>query len=237
MRCCSRSTTWRGDALAALALVLCAGAPAAALDEAIVRAAIVSAVERQVGTSAQVELRDLQLSGVSGLQGSVFASLPAEARAGQPVRIVLKVMKPGGQAARFGEATCVVDVALPASRTRRAVARGETLDAADVEQVMVDAAGWPLRSVPTDVVGARVVVDLPEGQVIRAQMVVLAPVVRSGEPVTITVRSGGLEVQTRGVAAQAGRLGDVIRVVNPDSGRRMSARVVGPASVEVQHGS
>ena len=68
-------------------------------------------------------------------------------------------------------------------------------------------------------------------------MIVPAPLVRSGEAVTITVRAGGLQVQTRGVAAQAGRLGDVIRVVNADSGRRVSARVVGPAAVEVQYGS
>jgi flagella basal body P-ring formation protein FlgA len=36
---------------------------------------------------------------------------------------------------------------------------------------------------------------------------------------------------------QGGRLGDVIRVVNPDTGRRLPARIVGPGAVEVRHGT
>jgi flagella basal body P-ring formation protein FlgA len=221
----------------AVALLVATAASSGAVDEADVRAAIVSAVRRQAGPAADVEVRELRLVRAVTLEGSVFASLPAEARAGVPLRVVLKVVRGDGRATRFGEAQCVIDLALPGVRTRRAVSRGETLGAADIEPATIDADGWPLRPVPVDVVGARAVVDLPAGQVLQKPMIVPAPLVRSGEPVTITVRAGGLQVQTQGVAAQAGRLGDVIRVINSDSGRRLSARVVGPAAVEVQHGS
>lgn len=240
MRCCSRSTTSRGSVPLAGLLALAAWLlPAAALavDEAAVRSAIEAAVRRQVGEVAAVVVRDLSVRGADEAEGSVFVSLPADARAGVPVRMPLKVMRPDGRAARFGEALCVLDLRLAGVRTRRAIGRGEQLAADDVEAVEVDATGWPLRALPTDVTGARATTDLPAGQVVQRQMVVPSPLVRSGEAVTITVRVGGLQVQTRGVAAQAGRMGEVIRVVNADSGRRLSARVVGPAAVEVQHGS
>jgi flagella basal body P-ring formation protein FlgA len=237
MRCCSRSTTWRASVLVAIALVLGVVAPSAAVDEAAVGRAIASAARRLVGPSADVTVRELRLVRAEELEGSVFASLPADARAGVPLRVVLKVVRADGRATRFGEAHCVIVLALPGVRARRAVSRGETLEAGDVEAAVIDATGWPLRSVPVEVAGARAVVDIPAGQVLQKQMIVPAPLVRGGETVTITVRSGGLQVQTQGVASQPGRLGDVIRVVNAGSGRRLSARVVGPASVEVQHGS
>ncbi len=240
MRCCSRSTTSRGS-LRIAAVLAFAGwllpSAAAAVDEQAVRRAIEAAVRRQVGEVASLAVRDLSIRGAGDAEGSVFVSLPADARAGVPLRVHLKVMRPDGRAARFGEAQCVLDLRLRGVRTRRAIGRGEAIAAADVESLDVDAAGWGLRPLPTEVAGARAVTDLPAGQVVQRQMVVPAPLVRSGEAVTITVRAGGLQVQTRGVAAQAGRLGDVIRVVNADSGRRVSARVVGPAAVEVQHGS
>lgn len=237
MRCCSRSTTWRGSALIALALVAALPSFGAGVDDRDVRSAIEAAVRKQVGEPAGLAIRDLRLRGTEALEGSVFVTLPADARAGVPVRVQVKVMRADGRAARFGEAQCVIDLRLHGARTRRAVGRGETLAAADVEPVTVEASGWVLRPLPTEVTGARVTTDVPAGQVLHRQMVVAAPLVRSGEAVTITMRAGGLQVETRGVAAQAGRLGELIRVVNADSGRRLSARVVGPAAVEVHHGS
>lgn len=237
MRCCSRSTTWRASAVLACVLAAAFAAPAGATGDAAVRNAIESAVRRLVGEPLAIEVRDLRVTVVDGLEGRVFVTLPVEARAGVPIRVQVKALGADGRAVRFGEAHCIVDLRLPAMRTRRAVSRGETIAAADVEAVEVDAAGWPLRALPVDVDGARAIADVPAGQVLRRQMLVTAPLVRSGEPVTVTFRAGGFEVQARGLAMQAGRLGELIKVVNPDSGRRLSARVVGPATVEVDHGS
>lgn len=237
MRCSSRSTAWRGSVPFALALLAGAAVEASALDATAVERAIVSAVRKHVGEAAEIAVREVELAGAAAVEGSVFATLPAEARAGVPLRVILKVLRPDGRAARYGDARCVVDLRLPGLRTLRPVARGAVLAEADVEPAVVDAAGWPLRPLPTTAVGARLTTDVPAGQVLQRPMLVPAPVVRSGEPVTITVRAGGLQVQTKGVAAQAGRVGDLIRVINPDSGRRLSARVVGPGVVEVHHGS
>ena len=239
MRCCSRSTTWRGSLAAGLLLATMAqAAPAhAAVEDEFVRTAIRVAVERQVGAGATVLVRDLRVRLAATAAGSVFATLPADARAGAPMRVVLKVMAATGRSTRFGDADCVVDVSLPGLRTRRAIARGQRLADEDVEPVRVDAGGWVLRPLPVEVTRARAVVDLPAGQVIHRGWVVQAPLVQSGESVSLTVVAGSLRVETRGIAMQGGRLGEVIRVVNPDTGRRLPARIVGPGAVEVRHGT
>lgn len=238
MRCCSRSTTSRGRLAAGLALAILLWAPAgAAVDERDVRDAITAAVARQVGPQATVSVRELEVRLQADAGGSVFATLPPDAKAGVPMRVLLKAMRADGRATRFGEAQCVVDVSLPGVRMKRAVARGGILDGTAAETVVVDTRGWSLRALPTDVAGARAVVDLAAGQVVRRGMVVPAPLVRTGEPVTLAVVAGSLRVEARGVALQDGRLGDLVRVVNPDTGRRVPARVVGRGSVEVRHGT
>jgi flagella basal body P-ring formation protein FlgA len=65
----------------------------------------------------------------------------------------------------------------------------------------------------------------------------MPPAVRSGEVVQLRVTSGSLQISAEGVAAQDGEIGDVIRIVNPSSGRTLRGRVVGPRVVEVQHAS
>jgi flagella basal body P-ring formation protein FlgA len=50
-------------------------------------------------------------------------------------------------------------------------------------------------------------------------------------------RVGGLEVRGRAIAFQSGSAGDTVIVVNPDSRKRLRGRVIGPALVEVLHGS
>lgn len=237
MRCWRRSTTLRGSALVLVALALALPAAAGAADEADVRAAIEAAVRRQVGERATVAVRDLRIRLRPGTEGSLFVSLPADARGGVPMRVVVKSVRADGRGARFGDADCTVDVTLPGARMRRPVARGSTLSADDVEIADVSAEGGLLKPLPVDVDGARAAVDLPAGQVLQRSMLVAGPLVRSGDDVVITVRAGALQVQTRGVAAQPGSLGQLIRVVTADSGRRLSARVVGRGAVEVQHGS
>jgi flagella basal body P-ring formation protein FlgA len=241
MRCCSRSTTSRSSRVAAAGLLVLAAALAgparAEVDEADVRRAIAAAVARVVGSEGRVTVRDLDVRLRPDAAGSVFAALPGNARAGQPMRVLLKVRHADGRSSRFGEAQCVVDVSLPGVRARRPITRGAELGPGDVEPVRVDASGWILRPLPVDVEGARAAVDLAAGQVIQRGMIVPAPLVRSGEPVTLAVVAGSLRVETRAVATQPGRLGEQVRVINPDTGRRLSARVVGRGAVEVRHGT
>jgi flagella basal body P-ring formation protein FlgA len=105
-----------------------------------------------------------------------------------------------------------------------------------VERADIDAKGLQLKALPTDLVGARALTDIAAGQVLHRSMVVPAPLVRTGDEVALTLRSGPIVVEGRGIAAQTGRLGDVIHVVSPETKRRIAARVTGRGLAEVQHG-
>jgi flagella basal body P-ring formation protein FlgA len=72
---------------------------------------------------------------------------------------------------------------------------------------------------------------------VSAHVVRTRPVVVVRDEVATIARVEGLEIRSRAVATQSGELGDVIWVVNPDSRKRLRARVVGPGLVEVGHGS
>lgn len=235
MRCWDRSTTWAGSPIAVLALAagLAAGGAEAAVSDEAVRAAIVRAVEARVGAGARVEVRDLVVRFREDVTGSVFASLPTDARAGDPARVLLKVRREDGRAARFGEAECVIDVWLRGARATRPVQRGSEIREGDVEVTDVDAKALPFRPLPQDLEGARAVTDIAAGQVVQRSMVVPAPAVRTGDDVAVTVHRGPMVVEGRGIATQPGRLGDVIHVVNPESKKRIAARVTGRGAVEV----
>jgi hypothetical protein len=60
--------------------------------------------------------------------------------------------------------------------------------------------------------------------------------VRARQRVTLLVRSGSLTVTAVGEAQQDGRLGQTIPVLNADSKKLLTAKVTGPAAVEVELG-
>lgn len=63
---------------------------------------------------------------------------------------------------------------------------------------------------------------------------VLAPrLVRRGQPVTITVRTGGLAITTGGRALASGGPGDLVRVVSVSTNRTLDGFVEGPGAVRV----
>ncbi|MCU0704065.1 MAG: flagella basal body P-ring formation protein FlgA [Fimbriiglobus sp.] len=61
-------------------------------------------------------------------------------------------------------------------------------------------------------------------------------VVKARQRVTITVKSGGAIVTGAGMATEAGKLGQRIRVENLDSKKVISATVTGPEAVEIDLG-
>ncbi|MGD9549146.1 MAG: flagellar basal body P-ring formation chaperone FlgA [Candidatus Krumholzibacteriia bacterium] len=71
----------------------------------------------------------------------------------------------------------------------------------------------------------------PETQLLE-QDIRSIPVVRTGDPVELAVRRGGVAVSVRAFARQDGTLGQTIPVRNELTGELVNARVVGPGSVE-----
>ncbi|MBK0061551.1 flagellar basal body P-ring formation protein FlgA [Pseudomonas sp. S44] len=70
-------------------------------------------------------------------------------------------------------------------------------------------------------------------QVLTLQQLEQADVIRKGDHVVITARSGGLSVRMPGEALSKGGLTEQIRVRNLNSQRVVKATVVGPGQVEV----
>lgn len=82
-------------------------------------------------------------------------------------------------------------------------------------------------------VGMKMVRPTVLDQVLTAQHLEQAEVVRKGDHVVITARSGPLSVRMPGEALAKGGQGEQIRVRNLNSQRVVKARVTGPGQVEV----
>jgi len=87
------------------------------------------------------------------------------------------------------------------------------------------------------VIGARTLRDVARGELITVRVARIPPAVRSGDRVVVHSRVGSVEVTGVATAQQSGEIGDVIRLVNPDSRQPLRARITGKGSVEVMHGS
>jgi flagella basal body P-ring formation protein FlgA len=112
---------------------------------------------------------------------------------------------------------------------------GGTLAAGDLEVATGPFEGMALRRVPAlaELIGARLTRGLAAGEPIAADMVVVAPAVRFGDQVQLTVRHACVEATVMAVAEQNAVIGQIIRVLNASSHRPLRARVTAPGEVEV----
>ncbi len=203
--------------------------------QADVRAAIVAAVRARVGDEAQVDVEDLSVR-TSTVDG-ITADPEPGARFGRLVRFTLKVAGSGPwQLLRpVGDASAIVHVSAPHAVTARPLPRGTVLTTKDIRMSTADLLDLPIAPLPApeDLAGARTVVDLVAGAPLTSMVAVVPPLVRSGDQVLVKVVFAGGEVTGKATAAQSGGRGDVIRLVNPRSGRALQGRVVGQDEVEV----
>lgn len=156
-------------------------------------------------------------------------------------RVQARLMVPGSTAMRLkplrisGQLVETVEVVVP----RRAIARGETLGKADV---MVERR--PRDAQTGEFVGdLRAAIDkvarraLFAGMPLRSGDVQREEIVAKGDLVTIVYEAPGLMITMRGRASDAGAMGDVVSVTNPQSKRVLQGTVSGPGRVSVQASS
>lgn len=223
--------------IAAAALWLAVLAPARAQSPADLDAAVAAAtqaVREAFGGDADVILSApvLSLTGDAGHIGRAVAE-PSSRSAG-PVRFVLYAAG-DGVTPRVGRLTARVDVRAPHLRARQRVAARAAITPSDVEVVRDDIGRQLFAVLPTiaAIAGAVTRQALMPNEVIGSLVLVTRSLVTSGEEVVTVARVGAVEVQGRAIAAQSGRLGETVIVVNPDSHRRLRARVIADARVEV----
>ena len=125
--------------------------------------------------------------------------------------------------------------------TRVSLQRDMTIDEDDVQ--------FETRFLPTladepqeaDIYGHRARVNLRAGQLLALRDVtrplpqISAQVIKSRDKVQVTAVSGPLRIRMRQAQAlQAGRVGELISLRNPESGEIISGRVTGPGTVEIR---
>jgi flagella basal body P-ring formation protein FlgA len=136
-----------------------------------------------------------------------------------------------GNLAVRGTLEVLAEVAVAAGDLRR----GAVIDAQDIRIAELDLNN--LRSPCFDMdelVGKRLKRGLRAGEAFERASVVFPPLVKRGEPVTITASKGALTVTARGLAQQDGQEGDMIRVRNISSNKDILCRITGSESVAVE---
>jgi flagella basal body P-ring formation protein FlgA len=222
-----------GIASAGLALLLSA-APAVAADaaEAFTAAdAVRAAIATRLGVEVTVAVESIDVQG----EARIFREAhPAPtARLGRPIRFAL-VTNTGA----IVPATATVSVSGAIVVPTRSVARGESLASEDLTESAQVMTGLPLRRLPrlTELIGSRALRALPVGEAIHGNAVALRRKVEPGDPVTVVVASGAVQITAAFVAADGGETGKVIRVVNPETRRFLRGRVLPNGTVEVIDG-
>lgn len=88
---------------------------------------------------------------------------------------------------------------------------------------------------PQRLLGQRLRVGVESGQPIHPQLVEAIPLVNHGDPVQITIKSGGhVSIRVPGFARGSGSFGDLIRIEQADSRKHLQGRVRSANEVEIQ---
>ncbi|MDR1567304.1 MAG: flagellar basal body P-ring formation chaperone FlgA, partial [Streptococcaceae bacterium] len=139
-----------------------------------------------------------------------------------------------GQDAGRLRVTAQIDLRMSAVVAARDLPRGHVLNEIDLSESQVSY---------MQAKGALTEIEQAEGQTLKTSVRTGAPIrdrdlvktsmVKKGEIVTIIAQTGGLKITALGQARQDGAMGQTISVLNQDSKKTISAKVIGPSIVEV----
>jgi flagella basal body P-ring formation protein FlgA len=132
----------------------------------------------------------------------------------------------------------ILQVVGPVYTTRANLPRGHVMQPEDLNVTALpwrglasDALGLPRA----DIVGRRVKSLITAGTPVSSAQLDEPFAVKTGELVDLTVVAGpGVMIRSRALAKQEGRVGDLVRVEQPDTKKALSAVVTGPRTVEVR---
>jgi flagella basal body P-ring formation protein FlgA len=113
--------------------------------------------------------------------------------------------------------------------------RGTLLTADMLSEIEYSAQGLDPQAVTSirDLENAEIIRDMPAGTPLRSHDVRRAVLVKRGQSVLLTVTQGnGFSITARVDALQDGKMGEQIRLKNPESGRILSGVVTGPSAAK-----
>ena len=119
--------------------------------------------------------------------------------------------------------------------SRTPLQKSKPLSGGDVylQQIKINRAGSAYYSRKQDVLGKLLKRRIGANQPLTAVLLEEADLVRKGDTVIMSARSGGIAVRTQGEALNAGAAGEQIRVKNRGSSRIVKAEVTGRGQVKV----
>jgi flagella basal body P-ring formation protein FlgA len=208
----------------------------------VLMAATTIAASAVVTPAEAIRLSVLQRLGVPGVaevthvttkvadEAGLVAEPEATARLGKPARFVLSV---GG--VRRGVAVATVTVVCRHPKASRSIAREEAIDGSAIDLSEGPLRGVPIRRLLTmeALAGLAARRAIAAGEPLTAAVLHVPPVVKSGDSVAVTVRIGVVSVTGTGIASGSGQVGDVIRVMQPNSSRLLTGRIIGTGAVEI----
>lgn len=223
--------------LAALIGIFSANANAAPLTPERAKLAILRHVLAEGPWRAEdVEVRVVPFEPVSLPPGPAVIRIlkPNKGVAPGPVSFLLAVDVAGRESARmwvkseirvFGE---VVVSSVP-------LARHETIAAKDVRLERRDISGLSARPLTKieEVAGARAARAIEVNEILTQRALERPTLLRRGAPVTLLYETGGLRVEAPGLALESGRIGEIVQVKNPTSGKLLRGLIVDARTVRV----
>lgn len=130
------------------------------------------------------------------------------------------------------DVTAMIDAVVP----NRFLKADELIDVGDIKTVRmrVNQVNHPFMTNESEVIGMSAARPLPPDVPLRSAFIRLPLAVKKGDRVLIEVQRGGLSIRTYGITKSSGQVGQTITVANLDSGRELTAKVVGPSLVQVE---
>jgi flagella basal body P-ring formation protein FlgA len=115
------------------------------------------------------------------------------------------------------------------------IARLDFISAADVRLERREMVSRSNRSFPRvdDVIGKQATRAIAVNDVLTQASIDRPVLMKRGSQVTMVFESAGLRVETAGVAEEAGKIGDLVQVKNPSSGKLLRATVLHGRTVRV----
>ncbi len=214
----------------------------------VMQAAVKKWVAREQGVEAeQVELAPLDARlKVRACDKPLTLDLPfsspesVRVRCAQPawqlyvrVSLTARPMQPVAQAKTERQTPAPVAKRFMLVATQR-LQHGTTLNEAHVSRVEVDTSGVPVNALESlaDIRYAELVRDVPAGSPIRSLDIRPLVLVKRGQLVMMSVgQPQAFQISARVEALQDGRLGEQVKLKNPESGRQLTGLVQGPNQV------
>lgn len=161
--------------------------------------------------------------------------IPGSTESG-PGRRMFRVAATNGKSTKtvqvVADVTAMIDAVVP----NRFLKADERIEVGDVKTVRmrVHQVNHSFITDENEVIGMSAARPLPPDVPLRQAFVRLPLVVKKGDRVLIEAQRGGLSIRTYGITKSSGQVGQTITVANLDSGRELTAKVVGPSLVQVE---